>query len=170
MPLPDELTEQILDRDDGSCRDINFDRLDWDGAIAVIAMLLRDASSATATEGDGQSLDVAAVGGTGICQCARNTRSCHVVLTDVADLFQSLQAYVCPEEDGSAFVELTFFPDEVIRGSFTTDKLVDYIIHLSTIGRANNFYLRYENASWKLGSTGHGTGVITTWHEIRNAK
>ena len=170
MPLPERLTEQILDRDDGSCRDINFDRLDWDGAVAILELLLWDASSAAATDVNGQTLNVLAAGAAGICHHARNNKSCHVVLTDVAELFNRLQVFVCTEEDGSAFVELTFFPDELLQASFTTKRLIDKIIQLSTIGRANNFFLRYENASWKLGSAGHGTGVITTRHELQNAK
>jgi len=33
-------------------------------------------------------------------------------------LIRNLQVFICSEEDGSPFVELTFFPDDVEPGPF----------------------------------------------------
>lgn len=168
MPLPEDLAAQLLDCD-GSCRDINFDRLDWHGAVAMVESLLSESSNPTATDGDGRSLDMADIGAAGICRCAQNTSSCHLMLTDVAQLFHSLQVFVCPDDDGSPFVELSFFPDDVLP-TFTSQTLIDKVIQLATVGHANDFFVRYENASWEFGTTGEGTGVITTWHDIQIAR
>lgn len=159
---------EILCHEDGSSRDINFDHFEWDGALAVIGSLLREASSSSATDGKGDELDPRKITADEICTRARDHSFCRVVLCDVSELFRCLQIFVCEDNaDRSAFVELTFFPEDVLP-SFSVRRLVTLLSHLAFMGKANDFFVRYENASWKFGSTGMGSGVIFTWQDIRN--
>ena len=169
MSRIEELRDEILNFDDGSCRDINFDRIECDGVVAIIESLLNNSSTATGSDGWGDPLDTLEINATDICSRAQKKSFCHLCLSDVADLFRELQIFVCYEDSGMPFIELTFFPVDLLP-IFTPQKLFNELIRLATLGHAGNFFLRYENVSWQFGTSGPGTGVIVTWHDIRESK
>jgi hypothetical protein len=79
---------------------------------------------------------------------------------------QNLQVFICSEEDGSPFVELTFFPDDVESGPFLRRDFIAWARQMQTHLGARRYYARYENASWRLGDTGPQSGVFLVSDDI----
>jgi len=81
-------------------------------------------------------------------------------------LIRNLQVFICSEEDGSPFVELTFFPDDVVPGPFLRRNFIGWAQRMQTHLRARRYFARYENASWRFGDTGAQSGVFLVSDDI----
>jgi hypothetical protein len=152
-----DISRSVLD-DDGSCRDLNFDCPTWAGLGKAFEYLLKAFGVVSATSGEGVEIqdpkpdrlvEIAAGGGT-----------LHVLLNGGQGLFRNMQVFACKDEDGSPFVELTFFPSDVQRPPSLRDDFVQWVQMFRDLLAASRAYARYENASWKQGDAGPSSGVF----------
>ena len=78
----------------------------------------------------------------------------------------NLQAFVCSAEDGSPFVELTFFPEDVRQTPSLRSEFIAWADNLKSRLRARRYYARYENASWRFGDIGANSGVFLVSDDV----
>jgi hypothetical protein len=64
------------------------------------------------------------------------------------------------EESEAPFVELTFFPEDVVRTPELGKDFVEWADGIRAQLRARRMFARYENASWALGDVRAGSGVF----------
>jgi hypothetical protein len=81
-------------------------------------------------------------------------------------MLRNLQAFICCEDDGSPFVGLTFFPDDVRQTSFLRDEFITWAQMLRLRLGAQRYYARYENASWQFGDISAQSGVFLVSDDI----
>lgn len=158
-------SRSVLDVD-GSCRDINFEGLTWAGATSIMQWLIDNSANVTADNEEKKPIESLQTGKR-VCDIARTTGVCHISLRDTDGLFSQTQAFICPDSD-FAFVELSFFPEDIISDQYSLERLVAFLDNLKMIGRAANYFVRYENASWRVGDTSNDSGVIFTFHDIEH--
>jgi hypothetical protein len=159
--LPD-LVESLLD-DDGSCRDLNFESPTWPGVEALLAAFEVTCGAASGCDQQGESLDgplaEAAVA------AARGGRHVSLDFGDCSGPIKNLQAFVCAEKNGAPFVEITFFPTDVVRSETLRSDFIAWAAKLQSLLEARRIYARYENVSWRLGDTQPGAGVFWVGEE-----
>lgn len=95
-----------------------------------------------------------------VSTAARESGSVHVVFGEGSGLIKRLQVFVVREAGGSPFVELTFFPDDVERAENLRANFLNWANDLRACLKARRYYARYENASWRFGDIGAGSGVF----------
>jgi len=152
--MTQNLESSLLD-DDGSCRDVNFESPTWDGLAEVLALLGRTYRGGSATRLDGSEmsepfpklLDGLLQGG-------------HAVLRDGPPPVSHLQVFVSVENDGSPFVELSFFPEDVARVPSLMQHFIEWVDGIRSGLRAKRSFVRYENHSWRLGDVSAASGVF----------
>jgi len=157
----DDFRLGLLDND-GSCRDINFAPLALTDCSTIVHRLFALASgfSGHASNGDTLSFDPAA-----FIESAATIPSAHGVLNDVGGIFTQLQCFAGADHE-SAFLELTFFPKELVCSDDSLVTLVRFLNSLCLDTDISEYFVRYENASWEFGKTGNGTGVIFTRSQV----
>lgn len=100
-----DVAKSLIDVD-GSCRDLNFESPTWTGVDAALEYLVHTFETGEVTDADGTAVrgpltkSIRTLGGVGG----------RVVLEGSIEFVRHLQVFVHREDDGSAFVELTFFP------------------------------------------------------------
>jgi hypothetical protein len=152
-----DLATSLLDRD-GSCRDVSFEGGSWLGVDAVLRSLKESFRNASATDQEGDAiLEPFPAALISVTQCGGHA---HVILGEGSGLLRQLQIWVWCETDGSPFVEITFFPDDVRPGSNLKHEFLLWANDLQVRLGAQRYYVRYENASWAFGNTQQGSGVF----------
>lgn len=64
-------------------------------------------------------------------------------------VISSLQVFVSwPENEKDAFIELTFFPQDLVSGRFELTKFAAIVEQWCQVLDASDFFVRCENASW----------------------
>ena len=151
--------QRCLFERDGSCRDINFTNPSWAGVDRLIERISRTHDIKEATDSSGSVVTVAS-GHT--CDSLVPAPDGYVLFQGQAAsaLIRQLQVFVGREMDGMPFVEFTFFPDDLREAGFTVDGFVRFVRELQELLEATNYFVRYENASWRFGDCGQGSGVI----------
>ena len=146
---------QIID-DDGSCRDINFPDVTSPKAIALLELIksfctLDDASNNTGDKLDVSQLEnsIASLPSDSITSRWSSSR-----------LIKHLQLFFSWDNADKVFIEITFFPNDVDRQSFSLVAFQDWLGPILKSLDTTEYYVRYENASWKYGDTGKYSGVI----------
>ena len=157
----------VFDYADGLCRDVNFEGGDWVGVSRLLAWF--QGAYPVVQGHDHEGADVVAL----LSASAEELRVAlhgqgylHYHGSQASGLIKDIQVFVGPEEDGSPFVEITFFPEYIDKQQYTTDGFVALVDHWRSLLRAVRFFVRYENASWELGDTGAHSGVIFTSDDI----
>lgn len=158
-----DIQEALLD-EDGTLRDVNFDGSNWEGVSRLIGILLKSFNECTATDSEGRegfdlklesSLEVAQDGG-----------YLHLVFKNGSGFTSHLQVFITREDDGSPFVELTFSPNDVERTQNLATDFLEWANEMRKHLGARRYFARYENASWRIGDTSHGSGVFFVSDEI----
>ncbi|MEP7287146.1 MAG: hypothetical protein ABI947_15435 [Chloroflexota bacterium] len=154
-----EIEQSLLDID-GSCRDINFEAPTWKGTVDLLRWFCKNYVIFSADTAEGTDLK------TYFAECENFELSIplpeeyiHLSGANSQALIAGLQVYVGNEEDGTPFVELTFFP-ETLNATFSGMAFVHLVEELRQMLQSSRYYVRRENASWKFGSSGIGSGVI----------
>lgn len=83
-----------------------------------------------------------------------------------AETIQELQFYLLSENENTVFVEITFFPKDILLEKFNASELLATISEWRKLCDANDIYLRGEYASWKYGDVSKHSGVIYYEHAI----
>ena len=148
----------LLEHDDGSCRDVNFLEPTWDGVTTLIKRFEQVFGERTASDGEGNPLTephwqhlIASVLKTGYV---------HMVYRNSAETLTNVQAYVTSEDNGSPFIELTFFPEDLAQARNLGRDFIAWIDGAQTTLQARHYYCRFENASWSFGDVSRYSGVF----------
>ena len=158
MVTQSEAVKCILECDGGT-RDVTFTPTTEEAVGDFVHMLLLNYKLESAFDHEG-------VDRTNQLHTPRPLDGCsgyvHAVFTNKTKLIQSLQIFV--DWDGTSgdyCVEVSFFPNDVDRQAFSLDRFHDVIERWTHILRADDYFVRYENASWDLYDP-DGLGVIFT--------
>jgi len=152
-----EIYEAILDQD-GSCRDVTFANVPCDRLAPGIALLNRHFGSVTATDcATGSIVHLERELGRG-----QQEKSYILELSSGLSAISNAQFFIETEPSGMTFLELTFFPQDIRQ----IDRLFLLLNDLRSKFSSDQYWLRYENASWELGDVGTGSGVICTSSSI----
>ena len=143
-----DIVTSLLDRD-GSCRDLNFGGAEIRGGVKDLLVSLESAfGEISGTDQEGN--DLPGPLGDSVLAVEENRGQVRLIFNAGVGLIRNLQVFICSEEDGSPFVELTFFPDDVKPGPFLRRNFIALAQQMQTHLRARRYYARYENASCDL--------------------
>ena len=142
-----QAAEWILDCD-GSCRDVTFTPTSKDAIVAFVKMLLLKYRVTSASDNNGidrsQQLHtdnpLGDIGG-----------YVHIVLECSTGMIPHLQLFIDEEPDsGDYCLEATFFPNDIDVRQFSIGGFRSLIDNWNEILNSDDYFVRYENASWKL--------------------
>lgn len=147
----------LLDSD-GSCRDINFSEyISAAGAIGILNFLSSSWKLSQATSGNGVEIPLA--------ELSRTLRQESCSLSTIWDHGTNpshIQAYFFWSAADEIFCELTFFPQDFDSTSFTLDGFMLMLRKLVSVAHSKEYYVRFENASWRHGeSTKYGDVILS---------
>lgn len=161
-----DIATSLLDRD-GSCRDVNFEHPVWCGVDDMIRRLRSTFKKIKVFDSGGNTINELAPGS--VFSAAKNG-FVQLVLEEGSDLIANLQVFVALEDDGTPFVELTFFPEDVKATSNLKRDFITWADEIRRLLRADRYFARYENASWEFGDLGPTSGVfLVSEHAKPNA-
>jgi hypothetical protein len=158
-----DIVTSLLDRD-GSCRDLNFEGPTWAGVRDLLVSLESAFGEISGTDQEGNVLPDPL--GDSVMAVEENRGQVRLIFNAGVGLIRNLQVFICSEEDGSPFVELTFFPDDVEPSPFLRRNFIAWAQQMQMHLRARRYYARYENASWRFGDTGAQSGVFLVSDDI----
>jgi len=152
-----EIEEQIIDID-GSCRDINFPKVDRFNAIALINWIDSFSTLEKATDSQGHELSVEDIK-------KHFSLSSHDGETIISywrsdGLISRLQLFFIWQKRSEIFIELTFFPEDIDKKIFNIKEFLKWLKPILLALNTNEYYVRYQNISWKYGDTSESSGVI----------
>jgi hypothetical protein len=158
MVTETQAAEWILDCD-GGCRDVTFTPAAKPAIISFIHLLLLQYQIASAFDNNGidrsQQLHVddPLFGIDGYI---------HIVLTDGRGLIPHLQLFIDNDRSTGVYcLEVSFFPNDIDLQQFSIQKFRILIEHWNETIQSDDYFVRYENASWKLYDP-NDLGVIYT--------
>ncbi|MFJ9451645.1 hypothetical protein [Herbaspirillum sp. NPDC101397] len=160
----DETTRGRIEADlldcDGSCRDINFaEGISTSGAIEILRFLMASWRFAQAMTNDGHEVASAELSST----LQQPFGSISTVWNGGRNP-EHIQAYFVWLEPDKIFCELTFFPQDFDSKTFTLQGFLVMLGQLVSAAQSEEYYLRYEDASWRHGQYEKG-GVILS-HKV----
>ena len=163
-----DVIEALFDEDDGSCRELTFQGSSWDGVAIAVEKLAR--GSRTEAAHDEEGLEISRPFGDSVAQFSTSTRpvSMYFIFESEACIVKRVRLFVSKDDDGSPYVEITFFPEEVDRSSDVKQRFVGWSDELQVTLRAQRYYARYENASWRVGDVGPTSGVFLVSNDLRD--
>ena len=134
----------------------------WPDVLVILQRTLTFITDGTVHNGDGDEIPLNAQG---IYDAARTTPHTQLCATSASAPFRSFQLFVCVDND-APFMELTFFPDDIVERDDPLPAVVRFLNHLCDGTSVSNYFVRYENVSWVSGDTGPNSGVIFTKHDV----
>lgn len=146
---------QILDID-GSCRDITFSYLSPTGVLGLFDNFGTSYVLEKASDRDGRQVTVK---GARHYLADSSSGIFHSTWAS-GDLISYLQLFFSWEDRERYFAEVTFFPQDILVEQFCLTRFIEFLRVLGEASGATEYYVRYENASWKFGDTGEMSGVI----------
>ena len=150
------LLERDLKDRDGSCRDINFsEHLSRDSALNLLNAIASEWSLRDATDTEGNSLSITDMRS----QLQASEGSISTFWTEGL-LIKQLQCYLYWNPADDVFCEISFFPDDIVESEFTMPKFMALLARFIKATRSTEYYVRYENASWRHGDTLANSSVI----------
>ena len=153
-----DIATSVLD-DDGSCRDLNFEGATWKGIHTLLEYALGSSTEREVTDGEGRI--PSGTRASDLVMSVKNSGSIRLLLKNCEGaLVRHLQVFVFREVNGTPFVELTFFPEDVAKVDDLRVAFLRWLQELCSMLGASRCYARYENASWAFGDTRHGSGVF----------
>ena len=150
-----EIAEQIIDID-GSCRDVNFPDVSQSQAYAVVSHFQSICALKTATDSEGNDLNAQQMEER-LSLSSSETIVSHWISKG---LISQVQLFLSWESNSKIFIEITFFPNDVERDHFNLHLFFEWLAPILDALETNEYYVRYENASWKYGDISQHSGVI----------
>lgn len=142
--------ESLLDRD-GSTRDVNFTPVTREALVSFLEYLTADYRLDSACDIDGEDVVpiVTALGFADVIQ--GSTGYVHATLSNPSAIIRFLQFFVFWNADEPGFgVEVSFFPEDITKEQLTLDAFCKMLSNWNAVLQADDYFVRYENASWKL--------------------
>jgi hypothetical protein len=161
-----EIAKFLLDSD-GTSRDVTFTPVGAEGLGAFLNLLLSKYHVVNARDADAK--DVASLFRAGLGEDRfRDTGGyVHVVFEGSGQLIPVLQLFMdWPVDEGAYSLELSFFPSDLDPQSFQVSVFVELIEEWRSILGADDYFVRYENASWDWYDA-DGLGVIYTGRQFQ---
>ena len=158
-----DIVESLLDND-GSCRDLNFELPTWAGVKKLLALLETDYKEISGTDQEGKALPQPFR--ESVLIAAKNSGYAHLLFSKGVGLIRNLQVFICMEKNGTPFVEISFFPDDVCSTSTLRDDFITWTQEMQSRLEARRHYARYENASWQFGDVSSQSGVFMASNNI----
>ncbi|MBY0574303.1 MAG: hypothetical protein K2P84_11535 [Undibacterium sp.] len=151
-----EIILQALLNRDGSCRDFNFaERLSRQACVNIIALIKRDWELTEGHNSDGKLISLESVES----YLDHDTGAVHLIWTSHTKCPPHLQIYISFEAS-EYFCELTFFPGDLYVPYFDLSEFLNFLNRLVTVSGSKEYYLRYEDASWRHGEETLKASVI----------
>ncbi len=164
-----EITKCLLDSD-GTTRDITFTPVEATGVRHFINAIRANYYATKASDANGN--DVVSLFKT---EWRDDTLSAsegylHAVFEASEALIPVLQVFIdWPMENDRYGIELSFFPDDFDAKSFRVESFMGLIEAWCSVLGADDYFVRYENASWDWYDA-DGLGVIYTGGQMRTNK
>ena len=161
-----EIANFLLDAD-GTTRDVTFTPVGAEGLRAFLNLLLSKYHVVNARDADGK--DAASLFSSGLGEDPFSDAGgyVHVVLEGSERLIPVLQLFIDRPVDERAYsLELSFFPSDLDPQAFRVSALVALIEERRSILGVDDYFARYENASWDW-CDADGLGVIYTGHQLQ---
>jgi len=159
-----DIVTSLLDVD-GSCRDVTFEDPNWNGVADLIRSLQAAFPDCSASD-----QEVGALTGplAEFVSKAVRERGCALIeFGGGPGIIKRLLLQVFVEEDdGSPFVELSFFPEDVEPTQELRRDFIEWADTMQRLLRARRYYARYENASWQFGDISSNRGVFLLSDEL----
>ena len=155
-----DLVESLTIHDDGSCRDVNFLCPTWEGVDRFVASIDASFVRSSAVNGEGRTIE-----GRISTLVASGKGTAHLVFESGTGVLRRIQVFVYCEDDGSPFIELTFFPEDVVQSPALQRDFTEWAQGACRQLQARRLFVRYENASWTFGDTGSNSGVFLVFGE-----
>ncbi|WP_421704936.1 hypothetical protein [Aliiroseovarius sp.] len=150
--------ETALLTSDGAARDMNFEAPRWEGIAALLEPLEEQLVEANSLDGDGAP--IATPIWASIEAATKDADMVHLSYRPNVGPIRQLQVFVFREGDGSPFIELTFFPEDVTPVEHLETAFRDWAQRVTDTLKARRCFCRHENASWRFGDVGPGSGVF----------
>ena len=158
MATEAQAEEWILDCD-GSCRDVTFTPTTRNAATNFLKWMALNHRITSSNDNNGidrsdqLSTDDPLRGIDGFI---------HIVYEGYAGLISNLQVFLDHDrETDEHCLEITFFPQDIDHERFTLNSFLDLVDRWNAILQSDDYFVRYENASWDLYDE-TGLGVICT--------
>ncbi len=159
MVTESDAVKYLLDGDGGT-RDVTFTPTTQQAVSSLFRDLLTQYCLESAYDNNGNDLvnqiqtDTSALyGGGGFV---------HAVFADATRLIRCLQVFLDWDQLSSEYcIEISFIPGDITLDSFTFDQFRDTLTEWNDSLNADDYFVRYENASWDLYDP-NGLGVIFT--------
>jgi len=160
MDTPSIAIDAALLDVDGSCRDMNFDRATWAGVRSLLDQARREFGDVRVgcTSHDTNEVQVEDVQGA-IDLVEREGGCVQLLLDGGSSVLTNLQIFASCAPSEPLFVELSFFPEDVIPKLSPHAGFIAWADAISKILGATRYFVRYENASWTFG-VGAQSGVF----------
>jgi hypothetical protein len=163
-----EIAMFLLDAD-GSTRDVTFTPVSVEGLRAFLDLLLSKYDVVSARNADGKDVASLLRAASGNDAFGDTVGYVHVVLEGFGLLIPVLQLFVdWPVDERAYSLELSFFPSDLDAQAFQVHAFVALIEEWRSILDAEDYYVRYENASWELYDV-DGLGVIYSGHQLESS-
>ena len=158
MYTDSQIQDWILERD-GSTRDVTFMPVERVRVFTLLQHLLADYKLVSVSDNDGNDR-LKDISNSTILD--GRSGYLHMVLDSGMSLIRRLQAFVdWGESEAGYCVEISFFPDELDMTKFSLAMFQDLIEEWNSVLESPDYFVRFENASWKPYDT-HDLGVIYT--------
>lgn len=155
--------ETALLADDGACRDINFSEyIPTSAAIDVLEFLASSWTLAQAVTSSGTEILSDALGD----ELRRPSGSLSTTW-DGGHNPEYIQAYFHWDNPDKVFCEITFFPRDFDSETFKLAEFLQMFDRLILAARSEEYYLRYENASWRHGQHGRSDVIFSRIPSLR---
>lgn len=148
----------LLDYEEGLGREVNFVSPTWNGVAQFLKNLERQFKVLPAFDADGNSLKAP------LWETATSSaRGSDVIILRYeggVEIITDILVSIWREDEGSPSVEITFFPNDVLRSVDLGEKFIAWIEEMQKHLQACGYFCRYENVSWRFGDAAPGTGVF----------
>jgi hypothetical protein len=160
MRILHDLEAGLLERD-GAGRDLNFENPTWWGVRRLSEALRVQFESTTvgSTTADTELLQVTDPT-EALERVYRDGGYAQILFAHGRVFVSDLQPFVASDANSPPFVELTFFPEDVIPDVALAATFVDWLASLQQALHADRAFARYESVSWEFGNTAFGSGVF----------
>ena len=130
---------------DGSARDITFAPV----ALEQVDLFLKEFAAAyavgNATDEDGKDVAAILAEGRFLEICSKPSGMIFSVWRSEDQMIPELQVFISwPEMEGKAFLEVTFFPQDLPAGKFNLQRFFDLVDGWGQKLQAEDYFVRYE--------------------------
>lgn len=142
---------------DGAFRDINIRPITVTAAKGIFAFFSTSFILRDATDEDGNELlDIATINSQ-----VENKQigSVHSSWIGEKKWVSQIQLYLAWDIEGYE-CEISFFPEDIDKSIFTIQLFNKFLADLLNVAGNREYYVRYENASWRFGDCSKNSGVI----------